>query len=255
MPLSRRQKLAIGAVVIGTITVAVAWHASPIKTQKKKKRTRTTKTEKKKQESTTTNKSALKKENAEEQKQLLLHGPNLDSDSDRLAVRNALKEMLNSDPKAVLDGAWRLGLSYATDDPRRAAELFKRSADLGSAEGQTKLAACHFQGTGVLKDAHEAVRLYRLAAEQNHPKAQSSLGMCYLHGDGVAQDSKEAIRLLNSAARLGDLNALHNLAVFYQKGAHGVEQNTERAKKIFAVCAQQGLQQSRLALDQITAAE
>ena len=53
------------------------------------------------------------------------------------------------------------GLSYVTNDPRRAAELFKCSADLGSADGQAQLAACHFQGNGVSKDVDEAVRLYR----------------------------------------------------------------------------------------------
>ena len=125
MPLSRRQKLTIGAVVIGTIafaSIAIGWsfQAAPpmseIKKQKRKKRTKTKKTKNKQQESPTNNNnlnnnSALNKQNAEEHPQqhgLTLNGPNLDSDSNRLAVRNKLEEMLESDPEAVLDGAWRL---------------------------------------------------------------------------------------------------------------------------------------------------
>ena len=123
MPLSRRQKLTIGAVVIGTIafaSIAIGWSfqaAPPMseikkqKRKKRKKRTKTKKTKNKQQESTTTNNSALNKQNAEEHPQqhgLTLNGPNLDSDSNRLAVRNKLEEMLKSDPETVLDGAWRL---------------------------------------------------------------------------------------------------------------------------------------------------
>lgn len=56
-----------------------------------------------------------------------------------------------------------------------AAELYKKSAEQGSARAQNNLALMYEFGEGVSKDLEEAARLYKLAADQHYASAKLNL--------------------------------------------------------------------------------
>ena len=64
---------------------------------------------------------------------------------------------------------------YSNQEYGKAVECFRRSAELGDAEGQYGLGVCYAEGTGVEKNEQEAVKWYRKAAEWGDAAAQKHL--------------------------------------------------------------------------------
>ncbi len=79
-------------------------------------------------------------------------------------------------------------------------------------------------GYGVPQGYAEAVRWWRRAAEQGNANAQSRLGILYDMGQGVPQDYAEAVRWWRRAAEQGNANAQFFLGDAYRRG-QGVAQN------------------------------
>ena len=110
------------------------------------------------------------------------------------------------------------GLRGVPRDNSQAAKWYRLSAEQGDVLAQTRLAALHFNGDGVLQDYHEALRWYRAAAMQGWAEAQSSVAAMYHNGEGVPQDYREALRWYRAAAMQGKHKAQFNLAVMYHNG-------------------------------------
>jgi hypothetical protein len=106
-----------------------------------------------------------------------------------------------------------------------AAAWFRKAADQGYAEAQTKLGDCYVKGDGVKQDSAEAVKWYRMAAEQNHPIAQLNLADCYFKGKGVEKNHVERVKWLTKAARHNIPEAQLALGLCYFSDNLGVEQN------------------------------
>jgi len=83
-------------------------------------------------------------------------------------------------------------------------------------------------GLFVPQDYAEAVRWYRKSANQGDAEGQSKLGDMYLFGDGVPQDHAEALKWFRKAANQGDGTAQWRLGGMYYSG-RGVPQNYVRA--------------------------
>ena len=72
-----------------------------------------------------------------------------------------------------------------TADTKRAADYYRRAADLGLDWGMYNLANLLATGRGVVKDHTTAYRLYRQAAELGHAKSMNLTGRCLEGGCGV----------------------------------------------------------------------
>ena len=103
-----------------------------------------------------------------------------------------------------------------------------RSAQLGDASAQFKLALRYDSGNGVLQNHAEAVKWLRRSADQGFAEAEYNLGSMYDRGLGVPQDFAEASRWYRQAAEHGFASAQMNLGAKYGRG-EGVPRNRAEA--------------------------
>ncbi len=89
----------------------------------------------------------------------------------------------------------------ASRSARRAADLFRRAADLGNDDGRAWYALCLLEGRGVRRDVSRALELLSAAADNGHANAQFFLGVCRFGGFGGSErDPVEAMRRFQGAA-------------------------------------------------------
>ncbi len=103
-----------------------------------------------------------------------------------------------------------------------------RSAQLGDAAAQFRLALRYDSGSGVLQNHAEAVKWLRRSADQGFAEAEYNLGSMYDRGLGVPQDFSEATRWYRQAAEHGFASAQMNLGAKYGRG-EGVPRNRAEA--------------------------
>ena len=89
-------------------------------------------------------------------------------------------------------------------NPTRAAEYYRRAADLGLDWGMYNLANLLATGRGVSQDEAAAYRLYRQAAELGHAKSMNLTGRSLEDGRGVARDVAAAHAWYARSAEAGD---------------------------------------------------
>ncbi|WP_179141833.1 tetratricopeptide repeat protein [Salibaculum halophilum] len=88
---------------------------------------------------------------------------------------------------------------------------YERAAAQDDATGLTLLGNLHYRGLGGLPEDHaRAAELYRRAADMGHAPAQANLAHLLEHGDGVPKDIEAAKRLYKQASEQGDLAAALN---------------------------------------------
>lgn len=141
-----------------------------------------------------------------------------------------------------VDAQIDLAEAYMDSDSGNAAEaanLYRRAAEMGAAQAQTKLGILYLEGRGVKKDAAEAIKWFRRAAAQDNTEAQCYIGEVYFYGIGVTQDRAEAVDWFRKAADKGDAEAEFRLGGSYADG-EGVEQNYTEAVEWNRKAAEQG---------------
>ncbi len=69
----------------------------------------------------------------------------------------------------------------------KAAVIWSRLAEKGSAKAQSGLGTLYYTGSGVPRDFARARELFLAAAEKNIPQAQMFLSLMHRRGDGVRQ--------------------------------------------------------------------
>ncbi len=84
------------------------------------------------------------------------------------------------------------------------AELARRNAESGFADGQYQYGILLRTGNYFPKDEAAAVEWFRKAAEQNYPPAETQLGLMYAQGRGVAKDQTVAAEWYKRGAEHGD---------------------------------------------------
>ena len=99
-----------------------------------------------------------------------------------------------------------------------AAKWYRKSADLGWAPAQYKLAHCYYYGEGVEMNDEEAVRWFRKSAEQGYIDALNYMGDIYSLGEGVAADFQEAVKFYNKSAEQGNEYAKSRLELLKMMG-------------------------------------
>lgn len=154
-----------------------------------------------------------------------------------------------NDALAILAGFYYDG-EGVEQDKSKAIELLKKSAELGSAEGQFGLGDCYFHGDGIEQDYGKAIDLMKKAAEQNHSVAQFNLGFCYYEGSaGLTRDFATAAKWWEKAAAQGFADAQRDLGLCYEEGK-GVVQNHEKAVELWTKAAEQGDEKAMQCLQQ-----
>lgn len=104
--------------------------------------------------------------------------------------------------------------SVRGEDPARAADLYARASDLGSARASSSLGYMLMTGEGVPVDAGRAEVYLRRAAEAGDPKAMCNLGSLV-----ADRDPDEALALFERAGGLGSVSGMRNAASLLRGGA------------------------------------
>lgn len=96
--------------------------------------------------------------------------------------------------------------AHIKKDIKKAAEFYKKSAELGEVEAQLRIARMYINGDGVEKDDKQGLRWANVCAEKNFLACESLLGYYYYYykGDGTKKDIKKAIFWYQKAAENND---------------------------------------------------
>ena len=94
-----------------------------------------------------------------------------------LELKKLIEKANAGDPEALnnLGDRYYCGCDYVSEDKVKAAELYRKSADQGYAEGQYHLGMCYYFGKGVPRDRAEAVKWFQKAALRGHAEAAELL--------------------------------------------------------------------------------
>src|SRR4051812_9797961 len=143
----------------------------------------------------------------------------------------------NGDPKAMamLGELYSGGLGIKRDFAK-AAEWYKRAADLGDREAMFALAMLRMSGRGGPANREEAAKLLASSAQLGSTKAAYNLALLYLDGQTLPQDLKRAAELMRIAADAGNAEAQYALATFYKEGT-GVPKDLDKAVRLLQAAA------------------
>src|ERR1700727_1106742 len=92
---------------------------------------------------------------------------------------------------------------YRVSNEAKAAELYRKAANIGNAEAETRLAEALFDGRGVARDTAGARAWLEKAARQGNARAECDLGVMLSSGLDIAEDRAKGLPYLEAAARLG----------------------------------------------------
>jgi TPR repeat protein len=115
---------------------------------------------------------------------------------------------------------YRIG-SGAVRNEGRAAELYRKAADMGNAEAETRFAEALFDGRGIARYPDGSRAWLEKAVRQGNPRAECDLGVMLTEGLGTTQDRANGLRHLQAAARLGDGYAEDYLGQLAENGWTG----------------------------------
>jgi TPR repeat protein len=110
---------------------------------------------------------------------------------------------------------------YRVGNEGKAAELYRKAADMGNAEAQTRFAEALFDGRGVARDPAGSRAWLEKAARQGNARAECELGVMLTSGLDIAQDRANGLRHLQAAAILGDGYAEDYLGQLAESGLTG----------------------------------
>ncbi len=138
----------------------------------------------------------------------------------RAHTEMSAKELLSKADK------YRVGSGVVRDEGK-AAELYRKAADMDNAEAQTRFAEALFDGRGVARDPAGSRGWLEKAARQANARAECDLGVMLIKGLDVAQDRTNGLRYLQAAALLGDGYAEDYLGQLAENGLNGDPSSSE----------------------------
>lgn len=101
-------------------------------------------------------------------------------------------------------------------DKKKAASLYKQSADDGNSNAMVKYGEMLFKGDGIQMNKAEAVKYFQMGSEENNTEAVIKYASILFNGDdGIEKDTKKAIELYERAADNGNVKAMIFCAKFY----------------------------------------
>jgi hypothetical protein len=116
-----------------------------------------------------------------------------------------------------------------------AAQMYRKAADAGSADGEVALATMLAAGKGIKQDVPQAVRLYESAAGRGNAAAINVLAQAYISGTlGFTREKRnnaQAVAALERAARQGFEPAVAELNRAYTEGDYGLASDPVQAAR------------------------
>ena len=123
---------------------------------------------------------------------------------------------------------------------KKAADYFRRGAELGDTENQYSYAYLLERGEGLPKNGKQACQLYEQTAGKGHIQGQVQTAFCYLNGTGgTPKDPKRAVAFFEQAARQNDAGGQYWLARSYEYGK-GIDKDLKKANEWYARSAENG---------------
>ncbi len=135
--------------------------------------------------------------------------------------------------------ARQLALSDNPFDHERAADLFRKAADLQHVGAMTALGALYGFGRGVDRNDATALAWHERASAYGDAEAMLRLGLSYLTGRGAPVDETAAANRLQQAAIRGNAQAMYILALLYEDGV-GVNASLAETTKWLEQAARAG---------------
>jgi TPR repeat protein len=127
----------------------------------------------------------------------------------------------------------------------------RKKADAGDTASQIKLGDMYSLGSdGVVRNLAEAVKWYKKAADSGNSDAQTKMGMMLEGGFGTPKDPKQAMEYLDKAAQQGNTAAQMRLASAYEMGRN-VDKNAKKAIEYYEKAANAGVAKAQVKLGDI----
>ena len=115
-------------------------------------------------------------------------------------------------------------------------EWYCEAARLGDADMQYRVGVKHYDA-GYYK---QAVKLFFDAAKGGQRDAQVNLGKMLEHGRGVKKDETTAFKWYYEAAKRGDIDSQYAIGLMYEQGRGGMTKDIDEARKWYRVAAERG---------------
>ena len=115
-------------------------------------------------------------------------------------------------------------------DALKAAQLYRRGAELGDTEALFAFAVMLASGRGIQKNVKGAADLFERAARTGHPEANYNLGLLFIAGTGKPENPRRALMHIRYAAQKGIAAAQYDLAALYRRG-HGTQADAYQATR------------------------
>ena len=104
-------------------------------------------------------------------------------------------------------------------DLAKAAELYRKGADLGNREAQNNLGTFLMNGMGVPQDRKQAFHLFKDSAKQGYGVAMRNLGNCYQYAYGTDGNMRKAVEWYEKALeQLDDPELEQKVKIFREMG-------------------------------------
>jgi len=140
-----------------------------------------------------------------------------DNQAEGLAFLRSLADRGNPVAQTILADVYKSGKLGLTPDLTQAMNWLRKAAEKDP-EAEAYLGWAYSHGEGVPKNDDEAVNWYRKSAEHGSAMGQSNLAFMYENGRGVHKDLAEATKWVQAAASQNDGGAQYHLAELYEDG-------------------------------------
>jgi TPR repeat protein len=117
---------------------------------------------------------------------------------------------------------------------------FRQAAENRDGDAQNELGCMYHKGEGVEQNDTQAVAWFVKSGANGFPAGQSNLARCHLNGSGVERDVFEAGRLFRFAALQGYAAAQWQLGEIFRKGELYCGVKMKLARTYFNLAADQG---------------
>lgn len=135
-------------------------------------------------------------------------------------------------------------------DKAKAADAYRRAAELGNRHAQWRYGVMLDLGEGVKADPIAAVGWIRSAADRGSSFALASMGVMYSHGRGVPQDHVKALAYYRQSAKLGNAHAFTEIGKVHAMG-EGVPVDWIEASAWFLVASRHGEDEAKGLIEQL----
>lgn len=123
-------------------------------------------------------------------------------------------------------------------DLTKAFSLWKKTADMGDAEGLYYMGVFYGAGDVVSQDYNISTQYLQKSADLGYAEALYQLGVYKMHGFGCHANWKEALKFCEAAANKGCADAANEAGYIYDRGEHGVKKDDEKAFEWFLKAAE-----------------